>query len=333
MRLEIVATRARLAELEPAWWELWRSARATPFQSPAWLSAWIDAFAGQAELSILAVHDRGQLVALLPLRKFAWCGERWAGLLGSGISDYLDALVAPQAGGEALTLLRQGIDLAAADVDRVELGDVPEGSPLCELARALGATLEQLERCPVVTPGSSFEQYVKTLPEFLRRNLKQGRARLERLGACEWKVADRALLPELLSALFDLHEARWRVRGEQGVLHDEAVREFHRRAAPRLLDASLLRVIGLALSGKPVAVAYVLHGTHAHYYASGFDPELYACSPGSLLIAEAMRDAIARGRPRFDFLRGAEPYKYAWRAFDQRTYRLAWRPHSLGGPA
>ncbi len=328
MRLEIVSTRQRLVELEPAWWQLWHAARATPFQSPAWLMSWIEVFATHSELWVPAVLEGDRLLALLPLSKFDWRGERWAAPLGSGISDYLDALIAPDAAREVLALLGQALERAAADVQRLELGDVPEGSRLCDLARAAGASVEPEELCPAVALGSNFAEHFRALPEYLRRNLKQGRARLERLGRCEWRVADEALLPELLSALFELHEARWRTRGQEGVLRDDAVREFHRRAAPRLLQASLLRLFGLYLCDKPVAAVYVLHGRDAHYYASGFEPELYDCSPGSLLIAEALRDAIDEGRAHFDFLRGSEPYKYAWRAVDQRTQRLVWRAHT-----
>ena len=45
-------------------------------------------------------------------------------------------------------------------------------------------------------------------------------------------------------------------------------------------------------------------------YNSGFHPEAAALSPGLVLLAYVVRDAIGRGRRRFDFLRGEERYKY-----------------------
>ena len=45
-------------------------------------------------------------------------------------------------------------------------------------------------------------------------------------------------------------------------------------------------------------------------YNSGFRPEAAALSPGLILLAHIIRDAIERGQRRFDFLRGEERYKY-----------------------
>jgi len=40
-----------------------------------------------------------------------------------------------------------------------------------------------------------------------------------------------------------------------------------------------------------------------------------------LLIAHAISEAMREKAGCFDFLRGAEPYKYAWGAHDLHTYR------------
>jgi len=45
-------------------------------------------------------------------------------------------------------------------------------------------------------------------------------------------------------------------------------------------------------------------------YNSGFEPDARAASPGIVLIAHALREAISRGRQGFDFLSGEEAYKY-----------------------
>ena len=47
-------------------------------------------------------------------------------------------------------------------------------------------------------------------------------------------------------------------------------------------------------------------------YNSGFDPARAALAPGIVLLAHVIRDAIERGVPTFDFLRGEEPYKYGF---------------------
>jgi CelD/BcsL family acetyltransferase involved in cellulose biosynthesis len=41
-----------------------------------------------------------------------------------------------------------------------------------------------------------------------------------------------------------------------------------------------------------------------------------------ILIAHAMVDAADHGMRRWDFLRGEEPYKYAWGAIDEPRHGL-----------
>jgi CelD/BcsL family acetyltransferase involved in cellulose biosynthesis len=57
------------------------------------------------------------------------------------------------------------------------------------------------------------------------------------------------------------------------------------------------------------------------FYLSGFDPQWAAFSPGVLLIAHAIEEAIREGQQEFDFLRGNEPYKYLWGAQDSSTWQ------------
>ena len=45
-------------------------------------------------------------------------------------------------------------------------------------------------------------------------------------------------------------------------------------------------------------------------YNSAYDPGLAAASPGWVLLGSMIEQAIAEGRPRFDFLKGDEEYKF-----------------------
>ena len=55
-------------------------------------------------------------------------------------------------------------------------------------------------------------------------------------------------------------------------------------------------------------------------FKTGLDPSLDKLSLGSLVIERAIERATQSGAPVFDFLRGAEDYKYAWGAADAFTY-------------
>jgi len=60
-------------------------------------------------------------------------------------------------------------------------------------------------------------------------------------------------------------------------------------------------------------------------YNSGYDPAFAPLSVGFVSKALTLKRAIEEGKQRFDFLRGAEPYKYDLGAQDLKVYRLVIR--------
>jgi CelD/BcsL family acetyltransferase involved in cellulose biosynthesis len=61
------------------------------------------------------------------------------------------------------------------------------------------------------------------------------------------------------------------------------------------------------------------YGRSALYYQAGWDPHsaVAGLSPGVVLMANSIRDAIADGAQYYEFLRGDEAYKSRW----TKTYR------------
>jgi CelD/BcsL family acetyltransferase involved in cellulose biosynthesis len=126
-----------------------------------------------------------------------------------------------------------------------------------------------------------------------------------------------------MRALFKLHGARWRKRRLPGVFVSGKIRRFHLSAAEGLLRAGSLRLHALILGEAVVAVLYCLATPRAVcYYAGGFDPGYARHSPGTVLTAHAIDEAAREGAAEFDFLRGDEPYKYAWGAADRANRRV-----------
>jgi CelD/BcsL family acetyltransferase involved in cellulose biosynthesis len=101
------------------------------------------------------------------------------------------------------------------------------------------------------------------------------------------------------------------------------VRRFHRDVAHGLVAAGLLRLSALRLDGRIAAVFYgfTAHG-RAYYYLGGFDPDFERFSPGTMIVGRAIEDAVREGASELDFLRGREPYKYAWGAQDRPSWSL-----------
>ena len=65
--------------------------------------------------------------------------------------------------------------------------------------------------------------------------------------------------------------------------------------------------------------------TTCYFYNAGLDPTALELSPGVVAAAMLIRERMAAGRERFDFLRGDERYKYEWGAVDEVIERIVIR--------
>lgn len=321
-----------LEALGPEWRALWaRCPSSTPFQSPDWLIPWWRHF-GRGEPLVLALRHAGALVGVAPFYTFRdGDGTGRLVLVGTGNSDRLDALFEA---GFAEPGARAVLARVASPDDRWDLCDLQRlarSSPLLAAAAPAGAESEVAaeEPCAVLAlpvPGAGIGSVVS---RGFGRRLEYCMRRAARAGVVSIDAADERTLDEQLDALFALHEARWRRRREPGTLADPVVRSFHREAAAALLRAGALRCYALRLDGRIVGVFYgFADRRRTYYYLGGFDPELERLSPGSLVVAHAVREAMRDGARELDFLRGREAYKYRWGAADEPTYRRVLRPRA-----
>jgi glycosyltransferase involved in cell wall biosynthesis/CelD/BcsL family acetyltransferase involved in cellulose biosynthesis len=309
---------AALFALADQWRALWaRDSTATVFQRPEWLLPWTRHLL-TGEISALALRRAGRLLALAPF--FRWIdkdGARVVSLMGAGVSDYLDVVVDDEVRPEAAAALADWLRTCA---DRCEWSELRPGSLLRQLGCPHSEEWPQ-ELCPALQleGGDAWSR----VPARMRKAVAYARRHATRtLGMVLDHEAD---LDASFSHLESLHEARWRQRGG-GMLGDARVRAFQREAAAALQGDLLLTT--LRLGGAVAGVLYGFHDRKAtRYYLSGFDPALGRYSPGTLLVAAALDQAAARGATTFDFLRGPEPYKYAFGAKDAcRLVRRCLRP-------
>lgn len=313
---------AALTTLLPEWWALWRAdPRATPFQSPAWLVPWWRHRSG-APLLLLTVRTGrdGRLVGLLPL--FRWDSPHGPRLvpLGAGISDYLDGLFADGYGPAAAVAILARLAGDPADDAALLLDQLRPESPLATAAAPPGWREQCRDACPcpVLELPAPPADWTSALSRSMRQNLRTYRHRLDRVGRARFVRAEPGSVAAALDVLFELHAARWRERGEAGMLADAGVAAFHREAAPAMAEAGLLRLHLLLLDERPIAAAYGFAAKNAtFYYLGGFAPELAALGPGTLVVGHMIAEAAAEGARTFDFLRGRELYKYRWGAADR----------------
>jgi CelD/BcsL family acetyltransferase involved in cellulose biosynthesis len=315
-----------LEDLRGAWAELWdRCPSATPFQSPEWLLAWWR-HQGGAPAWTVALRRGARLVGLAPFYVYTHPGTgiRQVTLVGNGITDHLDALVDPAVEEGGARILQHLADNRHR-WDTADWADLHPASPLltAPTPAPLADAVDEAEPCPVLALPADEDGLAGAVgsPRVLQ-NLRTARRRAEAMGEIEIVQADETNLAETLDALFRLHAARWRERGEGGVLDEAAIRAVIADAAAGFLARGWLRLYALRVGGRTAAVqlGWAARG-RAYYYIGGWDPAFARISPGSLLVEHAVRDAVREGATEFDFLRGRESYKYAWGARDQPQFR------------
>lgn len=310
--LDTIRTAAALERLAPEWAALWSRAEARlPFNHPGWLLAWWGTLGGGA-LRVFTARADGRLVGLLPMFIYPDGGLSRLLPLGISVSDAFDILAEPGWSRQVAVALAHRIAADPDGWDQCEWHEVPVGSVLRDVAAV--ATLQSMS--PVLDVDRFAALPARSGPQ---RRLARARRAAVRAGL----ALDQSDLGAM-EALFALHGAQWQARGEPGVLDAAPVQRFHRQAAQALARTDTLRLQRLRDGTRTVAVLYGFQARgRAYAYLSGIDPAYGQLGLGTVLIGAAIDRARADGARELDFLRGTEPYKYAWGAVDRPQLRLA----------
>lgn len=187
-------------------------------------------------------------------------------------------------------------------------------------------TREREDVCPVVNvAGADWDEYLATLDKKDRHEIRRKWRRAEAAGEITVEVAPPT--PAGLERFIELHQARF---GEQGLFPPTEGGARSRRFVERLADLERAEADGGQLRLAQVSVGDRLIFTALSFeddetcflYNAGMDPSASHLSPGVVGAAAYIRDRLAAGKRRFDFLRGDEPYKYEWGAVDTVIERL-----------
>lgn len=322
-----------LAALERDWTDLLaRAADPTPFQSPEWQATWWRHHGG-GRLWVLAAHDKGVMVGLMPLHilRYRATPLRQVRFLGAPLSDFQEILAARGHERAVRDAFLAHLAASSRRWDLCDFADQRQGSSLTEgeMPERLRSVLVHHRVCPFVPLPASWDALAAGLSKNMRANVGRRRRQVAKQFRAEYDVADDATLPAAMDELFRLHNARWRRRGVAGAFAGARMQAFHHEVARKFLQRGWLRLHRLRLDGETRAAFYCFQlGRRVYYYLSGFDLAFGKYSIGNVLMAQALERAIADGAAEFDLLRGDETYKFAWRAEERSTLRLI-----LGRPA
>ncbi len=144
---------------------------------------------------------------------------------------------------------------------------------------------------------------------------------------------DESTLDEGWSHLLALHEQRW--NGAGGAFRDPRPAQLQRQFAGEMARQQRLWLTTLNLDGRAAAAWYGFTSDDAvYFYQGGRDPEWQRESVGLVLMSLMIQRAIERGYRIFNFLRGDDEYKNAWKPSRRVTgelvvFRSGWTGRGL----
>ena len=280
-----------------------------PFQRPEWHDVWLRHFGKRIDPVYLAVRRDEHLVGVAALS----LQDGVAAELGDpGVRDYAGPLAAEGYDNDVVLAL---LDWVAEDMTpSLDLWGMRKADPLVALFQAEAAdngwdlAIEQEAVAPVAELSGGWEAYLAGLSKHDRHELRRKLRHLEANGAALYtSTGDAAEIDAGLDTLFAMMGASH--DGKSHFLSSE-MQAFFRDLARTFAPLGLMRLGTLSLDGRSAAMLFTFEDEDAVYlYNSGYQPDLGNLAAGLLSKAYALRDAIDRGKSRFDFLRGGEDYK------------------------
>ncbi|HLO18833.1 MAG TPA: GNAT family N-acetyltransferase [Anaerolineales bacterium] len=342
LQLQVVQDIQGFQSLQSEWDELVLETSGNMFLMHTWLSAWWKNYGDRCHLYTLVVRDGLEMIGALPLMfQRGLGGVRRLQFMGSGevTPNHLGIVVRPAKQAEVTQIILEHLSSMRLKWDVLELNKLLADGDLPKLLKSyfemhhMVNDLTIYTRCAYIDLPSTFEEYLKTRSHNKRRNLHKSKKKLiNDYPSTKFAfVQTPDELSKVLTRLIELHQIRWTAKGYPGAFATQRFRQFHYEVSLLFLKRGELRLSYLEVDSKIIAVCYcykvkdVMQG-----YLPSFDEQWANYSPGSVLKAYTIEQAIQQGAKEYDFLEGEESDKYSWATnFREnlmlRVYAASWR--------
>jgi len=327
-------------EMRDEWERLFvNNPRHSPFLAWGWVNAWIRHLAQPHRLRILVLRNQdNELQMVIPLlAHHSSAGNRnrqLTNLCGYGpeCSDHLGFLRLPAYDNTLHELSFAGITQCLGENSRIRLNSLDDFQ---SFPKSLQRTFESHGRkvrlidtnvCPMVELPTTWENFLLTLSRNFRSQIRRQYKRAmqgDNLVIRSIDPGNPGDVEEFAIRLIQLNRSRMSETGRQSSLEDERFRAFLTEAIAYMAPNGTAWLDVLEdKNGIVGAAVNLVHGKFVYYYMGGFEDKLTKSGPGNVLFVHIIKRAIDQGYTVYDFLRGAESYKYRWRATDRPIQQL-----------
>ncbi|MFA5097264.1 MAG: GNAT family N-acetyltransferase [Candidatus Margulisiibacteriota bacterium] len=298
-----------------------------------WLLNWWKHYGrGHDLFVILVIHD-GEIAAAAPMmilnkKLFRIIKVRKLQFIAHDVSDYMDFMIVSDHAANFNRLMAQ-IKSSSSLWDWAEFIYLKNDSSNLKYWRNIGADVNDMvfdkkDVSVIVNIGAhdSYDKYLRSLNKKVRHDVTRQMNNIEKTAKIKFDVYKNS--NEILSLLpnfFSLHKKKWKDQKMASQFYDRALTERYTSLAKDLDDTGLLELSVLRLDNNIVAMHYgFTYEDRYYWYTPTYNPEYAKYSPGKLLLAKLIENAISRRFKIFDLLRGNEQYKYFWTKDQQDLY-------------
>jgi CelD/BcsL family acetyltransferase involved in cellulose biosynthesis len=337
--IEVLTTPEQVDAIAAVWDELaMGESRDGFFRTRGWYRAWMRHVRPEAQPFVLVAREDGAPIAgIAPLCRVPYrdLGFRMTSVAFGGrevvSGDFLDFLSRPEARSRVLAAMAQFLLNDASTSGLVVLGELLEDGDslgaIESMARQQGIPLRRQEDrlCPYIALPATFDEYLGSLGSSTRYHVRRRIREVAKAGGEILVLSVPEGVAEGLGILKRLHEARWKKDGQAGTLGRPGFLDFLRDVCLHPPVGSAARLFVLRHQGADCGALLTFRFQDSVlYYQAGWDPDspLAGLSPGVVVMAQSIRDAIESGGRYYEFLRGDEAYKSRWTKQFRRTNTL-----------
>ncbi|MFH1638989.1 MAG: GNAT family N-acetyltransferase [Chloroflexota bacterium] len=280
------------------------------FVLPAWMEVWWQEFRPDGELYLAIVRQESDIIGIAPLRLQ---GQQVSFIGSVDVCDYMDFVVVPGRERDFFDALLD--DLKRNGIKHLKLEHLrPESSvlnTLVDMAEKRGYEVSYHEDAVSLELDlpATWEGYLAILNKKQRHEVERKLRRLRETDGVEYyctnvtKQVDGFL--DTFLQLFVLSQ------GEKADFMTEQKESFFRAIASAMASLGMLRFGTLEIDKSPVAMVMGFdYDGRMYLYNSAYNPDFSHLSAGLLSKVLCIQESIQQGLKKWDFLKGAEPYKY-----------------------